>query len=122
MFEGTHSTSQERTAVSLEDIRKTVDAVLQHGFAGGPTSVRVCLDKYLEPHLERDTFSGGFNATRRERNLRALSKSAQVVVLGENVFAPGHAVCVMFPEARPKRRHPAMLEWIRRGRESVATS
>lgn len=33
--------------------------------------------RHLNPHLERDTFSGGTNTTRRERNLRRVDEAAR---------------------------------------------
>ena len=50
-----------------------------------PLGMQLSPTRHLEPRLERDTFSGGTNLTRRKRNIDAIQTSAETFY----VFRPG---------------------------------
>lgn len=98
----------------------------------GGLGIQVRRIRELEPHLERDAFSGGVNIDARERNLERLNQarvyraSLPRVQLSfrpappqydEYVLAPEHMIAKLAIECDSpytmKRRHPALMQWVR---------
>jgi hypothetical protein len=73
----------------------------------------------LDPRLERDTFSGGVNLTRRARNLLRIGGSLDLAVLqaepkvivGSRLAIAALKVAVEQDVKLPASAHPAVLEW-----------
>lgn len=103
------------------------------------TGIELRRERTLEPHLERDTFSGGFNEDARIRNLDRLNR-AKICMLrlpraqwstwptsteyDELILAPEHVIAKLAIEAdgvvRLRRHHPATMQWIRQAMQMRA--
>lgn len=75
-------------------------------------------DRKLDPKLERDTFSGGVNLTRRARNLRRINDSVKLYTLTDPKVIWGSRFAIEALKAAcgreatcPAKAHPAALEW-----------
>lgn len=97
----------------------------------GVAGVEIRHDRTLEPRLERDTFSGGFNFDARVRNLEALNRCRvywchlpvpSLTLTPTNrtkqmILAPEHMIAKLAIEADApytmRRLHPATVQWLR---------
>lgn len=100
-------------ARAVEALREACATMSALGLPACPT-LTFFRDKWLDPTLERDIFSGGTNMSARERNLSALNTAAKAYTIKATgaTFCPEHVLCAVMPELSLRRRHPATMAWV----------